>query len=508
VLFVVGLAFIGLPEAARAQCQAHEFDKLVAPDAQAKDSFGCGVALSGDIAVVGAPAEPASPARPGAAYVFQLSGGHWSFLARLTASDGTPLDNFGQTAVAIDGDVIVIGAWRADLPGKGDAGAAYVFLKPTGGWTDMTETRKLTASDPHSGDYFGKSVGVAGDTIAVGAFRGDGRTANSGSAYVFVKPTGGWGPQPSPLNEAVRLVASDGAAIDDFGHSIAISGNTILVGACFDDLGGKTDAGSAYVFNEPIGGWASASSPLNETRKLVASDSSAGDQFGIEVALDGDVAVVGADGDDDGGDWAGAAYIFERDNGGLGNWGQSAKLAPSESLTRAAFGGFVSISGNIIAVGAPAYGGGDISPGAAYVYKKPSLGWSDMTETAKLIASDGAMSDYFGPVALDGDMLIVGAYGDDGACPGDPACNSGSAYAFHGFSDCDNNGVLDICETDSDSDGLIDACDNCPYIANPDQIDSDSDGVGDACEPGVMHQYGPFRFPGPDVGGNEVPVEP
>src|SRR5207245_1665203 len=145
----------------------------------------------------------------------------------------------------------------------------------------MTETAKLTASDGAAGDQFGGAVAISGDTVVVGACADDiGANSNQGSAYVFVKPGAGW----STMTETAKLTASDGAAGDQFGGAVAISGDTVVVGASADDIGANSNQGSAYVFVKPGAGW----STMTETAKLTASDGAAGDEFGGAVAISGD----------------------------------------------------------------------------------------------------------------------------------------------------------------------------------------------------------------------------
>jgi hypothetical protein len=185
--------------------------------------------------------------------------------AKLTASDGVIRDNFGHS-VAIEGDTVVVGA-SGSLSPVGQPGSVYVFVKAPGGWSGrLTETAKLTASDAAAGDHFGHSVAINGGTIVVGAFQDDvGGNNAQGSAYVFVEPGGGWG---GSLTETAKLTSSDGGAVDLFGSSVAISGDTVVVGAQLHHVGGNTAQGAAYVFVEPAGGWGGS---LTETAKLTAS---------------------------------------------------------------------------------------------------------------------------------------------------------------------------------------------------------------------------------------------
>ncbi len=223
--------------------------------------------------------------------------------AKLTASDGDLGDRLG-VSVAVSGDTVVVGAFDDDVGANADQGSAYVFVKPGAGWANATEAAKLTASDGAAGDGLGVSVAVSGDTVFVGAYRDDvGANADQGSAYVFVKPGTGW----ASATETAKLTASDGAASDFLGQSVAVSGDTVVAGAWSDDFGANANQGSAYVFVKPGAGWANAT----ETAKLTASDGAAGDWLGRSVAVSGDTVFVGAYLDDVGANAdQGSAYVF------------------------------------------------------------------------------------------------------------------------------------------------------------------------------------------------------
>jgi hypothetical protein len=220
-----------------------EDTKLIAFDAFASDQFGYSVAVSGDTSVVGARTDNnAGVLSAGSAYVFLRNNGVWGLQAKLTASDAIVRQRFG-TAVAIDGDTIVVGS---DSNGQGNtgAGSAYVFVRSGGSWTQES---KLTASDASVRDGLGTALGISGESIVVGAFRNDAGGADAGSAYVFVRDNGTW-------NEQVRLIAGDAASSDSFGRSVGISGETVVAGAYRDDDHGGS-SGSAYVFVRDNGAW-------------------------------------------------------------------------------------------------------------------------------------------------------------------------------------------------------------------------------------------------------------
>jgi hypothetical protein len=222
------------------------------------------------------------------------------------------MDWFG-CSVAISGDTVVIGACDNDNNGT-DSGSAYVFVKPAGGWgsvpsTPLYEDARLLPSNGAAYDHFGNSVAIDGDAIVIGAHQDDDNGADSGSAYVFVKPIGGWASALSPLEEDVKLLPSDGAQNDRFGNSVGITGDTAVIGAPFND-GNATDSGSAYLFAKPGGGWGSVPAPQHERRKLLASNGGAGDELGCSVAISSETPLVGARYDDDKGTDSGSAYVF------------------------------------------------------------------------------------------------------------------------------------------------------------------------------------------------------
>lgn len=332
-------------------------------------------------------------------------------LAKLRTSDGAELDQFGS-AVAVSLDTVVASAPYDDDNGI-NSGSVYVFEKASeGGWSSTPERAKLTASDGAQSDLFGLFVSIHGETVVVGAVYED----DKGSVYLFEMPETGW----ADTTETAKLTASDRADGDNFG-TVSISGETVVVGASWDDDDGS-GSGSAYVFEKPTGGW----TDMTETAKLTASDAAAADWFGRSVSISGDTVIVGAPGHDDSGECSGAAYLFQRDAGGPGNWGQVAKLTASDGAEYDNFGTSVTISGDTVVVGAPDDDDSGIYSGSAYVFEKPESGWTNMTETAKLTASDGAANDEFGgSVSIDGDTVVIGTYEADIS-----GATTGSAYLF------------------------------------------------------------------------------
>lgn len=402
------VALLTINSSAAAQCfTATEVTHMTASDGAASDFFGDSVAVAGDRLVVGARLDDTPRgSNTGSVYVFVRAGSLWVQEAKLVASDGTPNDNFGRS-VAISGDRIVVGAYSSDTISGSDTGAAYVFRLVGSSWV---QEAKLTASDGQAGDEFGIFVSFSDDRALVGArFDSNGGGINAGSAYIFHWSGSAW------IQEA-KLTASDGAAGDQFGIAVSISGDYALVGAWFDDTDRGIDAGSAYLFHRIGTAWF-------EEAKLTASDGASSDQFGYWLSLDADRAIVGANAHDTvHGSNAGAAYIYHR----VGSaWTEMARLTASDGAANFQFGTSVSISGDLVVVGANGDSTiGGTGAGSAYVYLWTGSEW---VQKAKLQASDGAAGDQFGiSVSVWGTHAVVGANLDDTL----GGTDSGSACAF------------------------------------------------------------------------------
>jgi hypothetical protein len=438
------------------------------------------VAISGDTLVAGAPGEDSNAttvdgdganddaAASGAAYVFVRSGGAWTQQAYLKAENNNAGDAFGSS-VAISGDTVVVGAPDEDsnattVDGDGanddaaESGAAYVFVRSGISWTQQAY---LKASNAGAGDAFGTSVAVSADTIVVGAnledsnattIGGDGANddaAESGAAYVFLRDGTSW-------SEQAYLKASNAEAGDGFGGTVAISGDTVAVGASLEDSGAlgvdgdqgndaAEDSGAAYVFERSGTTW-------SQQAYVKATNTDAFDVFGISVAIDGNTLVVGASLEDSnattvGGSGAnddamdsGAAYVYRR----TGNsWNDQAYLKAANAGAGDTFGFSVAISGDAVVIGARLEDGSATvvdgvdddaaqDSGAAYLFLREGTAW---TQQGYLKASNAAMFDNFGEcVAISGNTIAVGAPGEDSSSAATPADNSanesGAVYAF------------------------------------------------------------------------------
>ncbi|HZF49779.1 MAG TPA: kelch repeat-containing protein [Polyangiaceae bacterium] len=386
---------------------AQQGDKL----APLSEYFGIAVAIDGDTALIGANRETIGGSiYQGSAYVFTRAGVTWMYEDELVAADGAPGDEFGWS-VALSGDTALVGTRLHNAA----RGAAYVFTRSGGAWTQQAKLTAMdgAADDSHASDFFGVSVALSGDTALVGAFGGDKPMgADEGSAYVFTRTGAAWTPE-------AKLFASDGAAGDAFGFSVALSGDTALVGAIAHDLQ-EVDEGSAYVFTRAGATW-TPEAKLTAMIPPMQDDHAGNDQFGYSVALSGDTALVGAPQHDlpMGAD-QGAAYVFTR-TGGV--WAPQQRL--SADLGSAKFGSSVALSGDTALVGAFAQPIGQNNfQGAAYVFTRSGSMWM---QQAMLSEKDGAANDVFGnSVALSGNTALIGAVLDD-----DPAnVDNGAAYVF------------------------------------------------------------------------------
>ena len=531
-----GAAYVFTKPGSGGWADATDTAKLTASDGAADDEFGISVAVEGDTVVIGARQDNT---RNGSAYVFTKVSGVWSQKTKLIASDGAADDECG-ISVAVDGDTVVVGAYQHDVgegTGRANAGAAYLMSilewadipgsddetishivtgrtnnvehtfqvrgvnaagggsasaradgtptfaipnRPTGfaadagdtvvdlSWVDPEDSTidkyqlhqiiqggKLTTASTDDpvvrGDGFGISVAVDGNTAVVGAYRDDDDGANSGSAHVFTRSS-----STAPWSWAAKLTADDAAANDEFGISVAVHGDAIVVGAHQNDADeNDNDEGAAYVFTKVSGVWGQAA-------KLTADDAAANDKCGISVAVDSDemdvdTVVVGAHLHDAtiGGNPvgnSGAVYVFDEPSGGWADATETAKLTANDGAVDDEFGISVAVHGETVVVGAHLENANDddvdttddvADSGAAYVFTKPatdvndddSEDWKDWASlddegkaglTAKLTASDGTADDEFGiSVTIDADTVVVGAYLDD-----NNGKDSGSAYVF------------------------------------------------------------------------------
>lgn len=372
--------------------------RLMPSDLVESGRFGSAVALEGNTAVVGADSQ--NDLR-GAAYIYTRSGGVWSETKKLIASDGANFDQFGLE-VALSGDTIVIAAPFADIPIDKWRGVAYVYERHAGGTNNWGEVKKLVdiLGDPQ--DVFGSSVAIQGDLIAVGipGYEDD------GAVLLFERNKGGannWG-------WTKRIEVDDNTLFNTgFGSSVALAGDLLVVGNKDHVIDNKLDQGSAYIFERNAGG------PDNwgEVKMLFDPAGTPEDQFGRVVAISEDHIAVGAPRADVGSTIRqGAVYVYSRDEGGSNNWGLVKKVTAVDGAQEDNFGYSISLSGDLLLVGAE---GDDIlyqNQGSAYLFGRDEGGANNWGLVKKMAASDAQKTDHFGDaVALDGETALIGASG-------------------------------------------------------------------------------------------------
>jgi len=388
-------------------------EKLLAPDGNSNDSFGCSVSISGEYAIIGAQGDDDTANNCGSARIFAPNDVDctWDQQQILLAINGAADDHFGS-AVDISGDYAIIGAYENDDNGT-TAGAAYIFNRDGATWSQQ---KKLLASDGAAGDRFGYSVAISGDYAIAGAIYDDDLRDNSGAAYIFTRDDTDW------IQQA-KLTALDGAESSQFGISVSISGDYAIVGSMYAD-----NKGAAYIFKRDGTNW-------SQQAKLTALDGAASDLFGTSVAICGDYALVGASNKNSA---TGAAYVFIRS---VTTWTQQAKLTAENGASGDLFGNSVSIKDDYAVVGA--YGDGDNGSysGAAYVFRRDDTSWSQVYK----VPSSGAAFDNFGnSVSISSNNIIVGVKGDD--TKGDSA---GAAYLFEKDT-CPSADLTGDCKVDID----------------------------------------------------------
>ncbi len=398
---------------------------LSASDAAAEDQFGDAVAIDADTIVIGAPLVNSGTATDaGAVYVFvrDPSTGVFSEQQKLSASDAAAEDNFGS-AVDIDGHTIVVGAPQANLGITPDTGAVYVFTRdPTAANNPWTQQQKMTAADAAALDLLGGSVYVEGHTLLVGAARKDDGTATAtGAVYVFTRNPDD---QAVPWTQQQKLSAADAAAEDEFGRSVSLNGNTIVVGAPLVNLGTVFDAGAVYVFTRDQSMFLN---PWTQRQKLTASNAQAGDRLGQSVSIDANTILAGAPRADLAGFVdSGAAYVFTRESASA-DFSQKQILRARVAVSDALLGTSVFIDGSTALMGGPGTRSFTATDaGAAYLFVRQALtgNWRQQQEFAG--SNPVALAEFGGAVGLDAGTAIIGsAKRSQGT-----ATSAGAAFAF------------------------------------------------------------------------------
>jgi len=373
-----------LPLAARSDSPIafHQLAKLTASDGRPSDWLGYSIAMSGDTLVAGAP--QFSNGGVGKAYVFVKPATGWADAiqtAELTPSAGFAGPGFGWR-VAINGDTIVVDAGSGDGTGTQ---AVYVFVEPVGGWTDMTETAKLTLTNGN----FLFIVALNGNTIAAGATEETvGSNQYQGAVYIFEKPKSGWRTGQAPT---ARLTASDGRANDYLGFALSMNASTLVA---------TSPNNGAYVFVRPSGGWKTAT----QNAKLTASNETGVDEYGYTASISGGTIVVGAYAAGANQAYIGAAYLYFQPSTGWVNATQNAEIMASNAGNNNYFGVSVEVAGDFMVVGADGVNVlGNQYEGAAYVFE-------GTTQITELTPTPGQAGEEMGwSVAASGNTVAAGA---------------------------------------------------------------------------------------------------
>lgn len=445
------LGFMAITSSASGQCQIVKH----LPDGGFHEWFGISSAISEDIAVVGALFDGQVASNAGAAYVYRFDGSIWIQEQKLLPNPPATGDRFG-VSVAVDQQVIVVGAHFDN----NNAGSTYVFRYDGSSWVFE---QKLLPSFMHGGQLFGISVDIQADTIVVGAENTAKGGSSVGAAFIFTFDGASW-------IEQQQLMANDPEPGDDFGGSVALSGSNLVIGSTLDDDYGE-NSGSAYVFEFNGSDWI-------QSQKLSRADGAAGDEFGWTSDIDGNIIVVGSRFDDDNGGQSGSAYVYRFD--GL-MWSLDQKLLADDGDGSDNFGEDVAIDGETIVVTAKGDEPNGNNSGSAYIYRYDGSIW---IQEAKIVPLDGHAQDKFGwSASIANGTILVGAIGDGDA--GDSS-GSTYFFDLEG-EDCNANGVCDADDiedgfsSDCNENGIPDECD----IADATSQDENRNGIPDECEPSL-----------------------
>ncbi len=368
----------------------------VASDGEVGDFFGCSVAINGNYAVVGAENDNiGNNVRQGSAYIFFFNGTVWVQQAKLTASDGNDNDNFGRS-VSISGDYVVVGAENDDVGIDVNQGSAYVFFRTGTSWTQQA---KIFATSGGANDFFGNSVSISGDYIVVGSKAYDvGANTNEGSAYFFVRSGVSWTQQD-------QVVSPLGAANDQFGHSVSISGNYAVIGAPYDDIAPGTDNGTIHIFLRSGTNWSH-----QQTYSIPSGD---GYKLGYRVSISDDMIVAGYPEDFI---FPGSGVRFLRRNGAL--WDSYDGIVSLNQEVDGNLGGDgLATFGNYTIIGSQSETYQGVAKGVAYLYQTPSpVGTGSWYFVRKIADPLGQFAYYAGwSAAVSNAYCIVGAPGSNGS---------------------------------------------------------------------------------------------
>ncbi len=389
-----------------------QYARLLSDQSVVHDYFGESVAISNNIAVIGARWDEDNGTRAGAAYVFDTTTGR--LIAKLLPDDGAPFDFFG-ISVAIHNDTVAVGATFSDTA-FANSGAVYLFDASTG-----QQIAKLQPNDNESEKHFGRSIAIYNNFVLIGATGDNDNGDASGSAYLFDRTT---------ATQLFKLLPDDGAEDDVFGVSVAINDATAIVGSTGDDDKGS-HTGSAYLFDLFTG---------SQTAKLTPRDATSSDFFGSAIAATNTTIVITSPGDDDNGPNSGSAYLFDT------NGQQIDKLLPNDGAPSDFFGTSAAIKDATVVIGAMRDDDNGEDSGSAYIFDTTTG-----NQVTKLHPINGTRADQFGQsIAIDGNTILVGAPNTDNI-----SADSASAHLF-----------TNACLPDINRDGNLNFLDVSAYLSS------------------------------------------
>lgn len=378
------------------------------------EGFGKAIDIDGDYAVVG------STGKPERVYVYKKQNETWSKIAVLTTSEVGDF-NFGG-AVAIEGDVIAVGAYNTFIEGTTDKGGAVFIFKKTGDeWTDMTETFKLQPNGLENLDYFGFSLDMEGNVLAVGSYGDDDVNRDAGAVYVFENSGSSWSAESLTLTKKLKQKPHEqlGTSNNLARYSVKIEGGYIFASSTNYDLTASFNEGVVLVFGKDGTSWSTADS--TEVARLYVNEAERSLALGYAMDVDGDYVYAGTNKD--------KVFMFKMPQGGwTGDVTESAVFLPSEGITPSQFGWYLSVSGEFLAISDHTASDTLRRSGAVHIYRMPEAGWlAENVEDYRLKSDHIGENDGFGNnVKMNGATLWIGESADSQV-----AIGTGSVSAFH-----------------------------------------------------------------------------
>lgn len=364
-----------------------EVRKLNASDGDGGDNYAMSVSISGDFAIVGAPRHDLPLDNSGGAYIYERHNGgsnNWGELKKINFSNVVRWDYMGQS-VLMRNDLAFIGTWGAEK--------VYALQKDEGGLNNWGESQLIMGQDQNN--TFGRSIDYNGEDLIIGAPYDD--LNGSGSAFIF-----DYNPNNNLWEQEISLYDFNGAVSDNLGESVAIHGDFAVLGMPYADFNGEEDSGAALIFQRNAGGLQN----WKLVKTLIASDPGERDHFGKSVSIDKDIIIIGADQNRLSVYAKGSAYIFSKNYGGINNWGEVKKLDPVEFTL--GFGTDVDIEENIAVVGSRSIVPDFHEKGAVYVYEKDNGGIDNWGLSKIIEASDAQDDDRFGgQIDLCGNRMAI-----------------------------------------------------------------------------------------------------